>query len=103
VFATTVTNLLPTAYTPVELSIDIEQRVAALNITGMGQSACEPIRNKKTGAVQRARITLPAGFEFTEAEVAAGTTRMTGDIELDFQATHAHLARVHWSTHGVVR
>jgi hypothetical protein len=103
VFAPTVRYLLPTGDTPVELSIDIQERVAALNITGMGQSACEPIRNRKTGAAQRARITLPAGFEFTEAEVAAGTTRMSGDIELDFQSTHAHLARVHWSTRGVVR
>ena len=23
-------------------------------------------------------------------------------IELDFDGTHAHIARVHWSTHGVV-
>jgi hypothetical protein len=49
------------------------------------------------------RVTLPAGFEFTDAEFAAGTTKATGSIPLDFSATHAHLARVHWSTHGVVR
>ena len=58
----------------------------------------------KTGAAQRARVTLPAGFEFTDAEFASRPTNgRRGDIPLDFSDTHAHLARIHWSTHGVVR
>jgi hypothetical protein len=103
VFATTVTNLLPTIYARIELSIDVDERVAAWTVPAIGESTAAPIRNKKTGAAQRARVTLPAGFEFTEAEFAAGTTKVSGDIPLDFNQTHAHLARVHWSRHGVVR
>jgi len=103
VFSTTVTRFLPTVYARIDLSIDIEARTASLHVPGVCESTAAPIRNKKTGAPQRARVTLPAGFEFTEAEFAAGTTRATGDIPLDFSETHAHLARVHWSTHGVVR
>src|SRR5204862_8303044 len=99
----TVSNLLPTVYARIDLSIDIEERTASLHVPGVCYSMAAPIRNKKTGAPQRVRVTLPAGFEFTEAEFAAGTTKATGDIPLDFTATHAHLARVHWSTHGVVR
>ena len=103
VFSTTVSNLLPTVYARIDLSIDIEERTASLHVPGVCESTAAPIRNKKTGAPQRARVTLPAGFEFTDAEFAAGTTKATGSIPLDFNATHAHLARVHWSTHGVVR
>jgi hypothetical protein len=103
VFSTTVTKLLPTIYAKIDLSIDIEDRTASLQVAGMCESSAAPIRNKKTGAPQRVRVTLPAGFEFTEAEFAAGTTKVTGDIPLDFRDTHSHLARVHWSTHGVVR
>lgn len=103
VFATTVTNLLPTIYTRIDLSIDVEERTASLTIPGLGESTAAPIRNRKTGATQRARVTLPAGFEFTDAEFAAGNAKVTGEIPLDFSETHAHLARVHWSTHGVVR
>ena len=102
VFSTTVTNFLPTVFARIDLSIDIEERTASLRVPGMCNSTAAPIRNKKTGAPQRARVTLPAGFEFTDAEFAAGTTTATGEIPLDFSATHAHLARVHWSTHGVV-
>ena len=103
VFSTTVTNLLPTLYARIELSIDVAERTACCNVPGLGESTAAPIRNRKTGATQRARVTLPAGFEFTEAEFAAGNTKVTGEIALDFSHTHAHLARVHWSTHGVVR
>jgi len=103
VFSTTVTNLLPTLYARIELSIDVAERTASCNVPGLGESTAAPIRNRKTGATQRARVTLPAGFEFTEAEFAAGNTKVTGEIALDFSHTHAHLARVHWSTHGVVR
>jgi hypothetical protein len=103
VFSTTVTTLLPTLYTRIDLSIDVDERTAALRIAGLGESTAAPIRNRKTGATQRARVTLPAGFEFTDAEFASGNANVTGDIPLDFSDTHAHLARVHWSTHGVVR
>jgi hypothetical protein len=103
VFSTTVTNLLPTRFARIDLSIDVEERSALLRIPGIGESTAAPIRNRKTGAAQRVRVTLPAGFEFTEAEFASGDTKVTGDIRLDFTHTHAHLARVHWSTHGVVR
>jgi hypothetical protein len=103
VFSTTVTTLLPTMYTRIDLSIDVDERTATVQIAGLGESSASPIRNRKTGATQRARVTLPAGFEFTDAEFAAGHTKVTGDIPLEFSDTHAHLARVHWSTHGVVR
>jgi hypothetical protein len=103
VFSTTVTSLLPTLYTRLDQSIDVEERTAAVRIAGVGESTAAPIRNRKTGATQRAHVTLPAGFEFTDAEFAAGSAKVTGDIPLDFSGTHAHLARVHWSTHGVVR
>ena len=42
-------------------------------------------------------------FEYTTAEFASGRTNAPGDIELTFDHTHAHLAHIHWSTHGVVR
>ena len=46
---------------------------------------------------------LPHGFEFREAEMTSGTAQSTGAIGLDFHDSHAHLAAIHWSTHGVVR
>jgi hypothetical protein len=85
------------------LSIDVDKRLANVRVAGLVDGKIEPIRNPVTGAESRARINLPNGFEFTEAEVASGTGRTTGEIKLAFANTHAHLARFHWTTHGVVR
>jgi hypothetical protein len=97
------TRFLPTLAKAIDLSIDVDKRTASVRVAGVVDGRIEPIKNPVTGAESRARINLPNGFEFTEAEVASGTGRTTGDIKLDFTNTHAHLARYHWSTHGVVR
>jgi hypothetical protein len=103
VYAAMTTKFLPTLARPIDLTIDVDKRAATVRVPGIVDGRIEPIRNPVTGAESRARINLPNGFEFTEAEVASGTGRTTGDIKLDFTNTHAHLARYHWSTHGVVR
>jgi hypothetical protein len=85
------------------LALDVDKRTATVRVPGLVEGRGEPVRNPVTGGVHRARINLPAGFEYSQAEVASGTSRATGAIALDLQGTHAHLARFHWSTHGVVR
>ena len=103
VYASMVTTFLPTLAKPIEMTMDFENRTASVRVRDTVDGTVGPLRNQVTGNPSRARITLPAGFEFTDAEVASGTSKVTGDIPLDFKDTHAHLARVHWSTHGVVR
>jgi hypothetical protein len=103
VFSTTVTNLLPTIVAPIDIACDFEARTGRLSVPGIVEGTVAPIRNPVTGAAHRVRVTLPKGFEYTEAEYAAGRTNADGDIKLHFTDTHAHLARINWSTHGVVR
>ena len=104
VFSAMVTKTLPTQFKPIELSIDLKTGVAKVKVPGLVEGTGGPIRNPVTGAEHRARVTLPTGFEFTESEFINGTARTSsGPIELNFDGTHAHLANIHWSTHGVVR
>lgn len=104
VFSTTMTNVLPTLVKNIELSIDMNKRSARVNVAGVVEGRADPIKNPVTGQDHVARITLPRGFEYTEAEIVSGTGRTSDEagIALDFSATHSHLARVHWTTHGVV-
>lgn len=105
VFATTVTKVLPTLVKNIELTIDMDRRSARVQVPDVLEGQAAPIKNPVTGQPHFARVTLPNGFEYTDAEYASGTgkTRSGAGIALDFSGTHAHLARVHWSTHGVVR
>jgi hypothetical protein len=103
VFASMTSTFLPTLVKPIDLAVDVEGLRATVRVPGVIDASVAPIVNPITGKPHRARVTLPLGFEFTEAEFAAGTAQVQGAIPLDFKDTHSHLARVHWSTHGVVR
>jgi hypothetical protein len=103
VFSTTMTEFLPTVYKPINLTIDLAARSAQINVPGMVESHGESIRNPITKAPHTVRISNPTGFEFTDSEVVSGKSKASGAIKLELEGTHAHLARVHWSNHGVVR
>lgn len=105
VFSTTVTKVLPTLVKNIDLTIDLDQRTARVRVPGVVEGDAAPIKNPVTGQPHLARITLPKGFEYTDAEVVSGNGKTDGEsaIPLEFSGTHAHMARVHWSTHGVVR
>ena len=103
VFSTTLVKAHPTQYKPITFKIDEKAGTATVSIPGVLDASAEPIKNPMTGAAHRAKVVLPAGFEYQEAEFVTGTGKSQGPIKLDFAATHAHIARLHWSTHGVVR
>lgn len=104
VFSTTVTKLQPTLFKRIDLTIDLKTCSARVAVAGVIESDAEPISNPVTKAPHRVRVTLPTGFEFTEAEFGSGrATASSGAIKLDHEGSHAHIARIHWSTHGVVR
>ena len=102
-FAALTSNTLPTLYKRIDLAIDVANGTARLEVPGLIDGSSRPIANPVTGAPHRVRVTLPEGFEFTHAEFTAGKAATAGGpIELLFDDTHAHLARIHWTTRGVV-
>lgn len=103
VFSTTISEFLPTLFKPIHLAIDYAGRTAQVEVPGVVQGRAESIRNPVTGAPHQVKVTMPTGFEFTESEVLSGKSKASGSIELDLDGSHAHLARVHWSSSGVVR
>ncbi len=103
VFSTTIAQFLPTLYKPIALAIDYAGRTAQVQVPGVVEGRAETIRNPVTGAPHQVRVTMPTGFEFTDSEVLSGKATATGPIELALDGSHAHLARIHWSTRGVVR
>lgn len=103
IFASMTEESLPTLYRPIEFECDTEARTGRVSIPDIVETKVEPIRNPITGAEHRAKIVLPNGMEFTEAEMASGTSKTRGEIELDFDQTYTHLCRVHLNQHGVIR
>ena len=103
VYTAMCSTILEPVSAPIDFEVDVDARTARLSIPGVVESSGEPIRNPVTGNIHRARIDLPHGFEYLLAEMGSGTTKATGDIKLDFEASYGQFAHIHLSPSGPVR
>ena len=103
VFATMVTTVYDPVFMAIDLGIDVDERTSHISVEGLVESKGEPIRNPITGAVHRARIDLPNGFEFEIAEMGSGTSTSKGEIKLEFTDSYGQFARIDLNNQGVVR
>lgn len=101
VFATTLEKVHEPVFLPIHFEVDIARGTGRIAIEGVVDTSVEPIRNPVTGAEHRPRVTLPAGFEYREAEYVSGTTRAGGPIGLDWEQRHAHVAMLDLGPMGV--
>jgi hypothetical protein len=100
IFAAVCPNSIEPLIAPISFKVDREKRRATVRIPGIGETNIEPIKNPVTGEEHRARIVLPDGFEFKEAEM--GNTvycRVDADERLAFELknTYGQLNAFDWS------
>ena len=100
VFATVIDHMHEPAFLPILFEADRERRVGRVSVAGVIETKVDPIRNPITGDEHRARVALPNGFEYKEAEFASGDTNAGGPVSLNWTSSHAHLAILDLSTHG---
>ncbi len=103
VFNSTISKVHNTLYAPIKISIDVEARHAHTKIEGLVESAGTPLVDPFSGEESRARIHLPNGFEYTYAEMGAGTSKITADIELDLNNSYGQFNILHMNQDGVIR
>ena len=100
IFSAVCSNVLETLSAPITIEIDRERRKALLRIPDIGEGHIEPIKNPVTGEEHRARIVLPGGFEFKEAEMGNSVSlRVQSDAPLSFEHsdTYGQLNEFEWS------
>jgi hypothetical protein len=103
VYASTVTKMNPPVFTAIELELDIDGRKGRIFVKDYIETTGEPIRNKATGAEARAQIVLPAGFEYSVAEIGSASSKTGGPVRVETKNTYGQFARLHLNNHGVVR
>ena len=89
-------------FKPITFEADEESRTGHFSVAGIIEANAEPIRNPVTGAEHRARVVLPHGFEYTEAEYASSTVKTMGAIKNDWAKRHAHFCTLHLGPNGIV-
>jgi len=99
IFASVVSQAFDPMFVPIQFQTDREKRVATLKVPGLGEFRTEAIRNPVTGEEHRARIVLPNGFEYKEAEVGNCVMHhaTVGGKKIDNENSYAQLASVDWT------
>ena len=103
VFNSTMSEVLDPLYSPIEVNIDVDARQANIKADGLVESKGTPIIEPFSQKPMQARINLPDGFEFTVAELATGTSKVTADLKLELNGSHGHFCVLHMNQDGVIR
>jgi hypothetical protein len=102
VFSTTLEKLHDPIFAPIEFDVDVDRRNARLVVAGITEGRGAPIVNPVTGHEHRVRIDLPAGFEYSLAEMGRGWTTASGPIKMQLSDTYGQFANIHLSQSGIV-
>jgi hypothetical protein len=97
-------TVLDTLYAPIELSIDVDQRMASLTIEGLVESRGTPLPGPSSqGLPRRIRLNTPDGPRYILAEMGNGNTTARAGIELDFTDSYCQFNVLHMNQDGLIR
>jgi hypothetical protein len=103
VFAATFEEIIPPAFLPIEITIDIAKRLSRIKVAGLVDSTGSPILNPVTGEQHQAQIHLADGFEYLVAEMGSGSSRVTGPIKLSLTDSYGQFNKINLNNHGAIK
>ncbi|MGE4405807.1 DUF1326 domain-containing protein [Pseudomonas sp.] len=103
IFASTLSTMHEPQFVPVEVRTDRDSLTASIHVPGLIEGRAEPILNPMDGSPHRARVVLPEGFEFGEADCASAEFRTSGAIALEYAGSNAMLYELHMGPNGIIR
>ena len=90
-------------HTRISIDFDVSGRRAACHAEGIATGRGEPVLNPVSKKELSARIVLPNGSEYGEAEVGRGWSESSGAVAIKLENTHAHWCEIHMNRHGRIR
>lgn len=100
IFAAVCPNQPETIFAPITFQSDRERRQGLMHVPGLAEVRAEPIKTRVTGEEHRARIVLPDGFEFKEAEMANAVSlkvQSAPPLAFEYANTYAQMNAFDWS------
>lgn len=100
VFAGTLTKFHDPRFARIEVQADYAKAKGSVRVAGVTDVKLEPIRNPVTGGEHRARVTLPHGFEYHEAEYGSSTVKTGEPMPLEWSGRHGHITMLDMGPNG---
>lgn len=102
IYGSTVERELDPVFAPIRFECDFETATGGFEVPGIMSLELEPIRNPVTGVPYPAKIFLPTGFEFREADVLSGTFKGTGELAFDREKRYGAATYVAYGPYGLI-
>jgi hypothetical protein len=102
VFAATYRVVHDPVVAPIRFEVDMDAWSGHFSIPGYVDGTATPIANPVTGERHRARVMLPEGFEYREAEFVSSHTTSDSVIPLGWTDGHGHIAMLHMGPAGPI-
>jgi len=103
IFGSMCSKFIDTRYLPIEFEMDMDNRTARLEVPGLIDSRGAPIIDVFSGKPFHIALARPSGsFEFTYAEIGAGTSKVSGELKMDLQGSYAQFCVHHYNQDGLV-
>lgn len=102
IYASTVEKEFDPVFAEIAFACDFAAGTGGFSVPEMMSLELEPIRNPVTGAPHPAKIVLPTGFEFREADVVSGTFNGAGDIAFDRARRYGVMTYVAYGPYGLI-
>jgi hypothetical protein len=97
-------RFLDTLFLPIELEADFDNRTATAKIPGLLSSRGRPPINEFSGEPFHVALARPSGsIEFTYADLALGTTTVSGEMDMAFSDSFAMFCVHHFNQDGIIR
>lgn len=104
VYNSMVSTVLETLYEPIDLSIDVDARIASMTIDGLVEARGEPLAHPANpGLPTKIRISTPEGPRYLYAEMGNGNATARAGIELDFTNSYCQFNVMHLNQDGLIR
>jgi hypothetical protein len=102
IYNSTIEKELDPITATIDFAADVGEARGHLRVDGVIDLELEPIRNPVTGEPHRARIVLPTGFEFREAEMASSRFKVDGGLTFAHSGRYGLLFQAAYGPHGII-
>lgn len=102
IYGSTIETELDPVFAKIDFACDFASGTGRFDVPGVMSLELEPIRNPVTGAPHPAKIVLPTGFEFREADIVSADFTATGALALDREKRYGALTYVAYGPHGLI-
>jgi hypothetical protein len=102
IYGSTIETELHPIFADIKFACDFASGTGGFEVPGVMSLDLEPIRNPVTGKPHPAKIVLPTGFEFREADVVCSSFRGVGELAFDRSKRYGALTYVAYGPYGLI-